>query len=458
MRILWVCNIMLPAFARANHLAYSDREGWLSGSFEQIQEEKARLQTRRWDLRSSGQESLQEQTEADEALPAGSLIELGVCFPSPEGFGDFHKRLDGVEFYGFQEDLDTPEIYKPELEKRCREILDDFKPDIVHLFGTEFPHGLAMARVFQDPAHLLVGIQGICASVAEVYMADLPYKVQHRVTFRDFVRKDSLLQQQDKYRKRAETEAKTLQLTGHITGRTTFDRERTQRINPKAVYHPMNETMRSVFYKDQWKREQAELYSIFLSQGDYPLKGFHYILQAMPEILKKYPDAHLYVAGNSIIGNVGGAIAPKKYPTPVWITSYGKYLLSLIRQNGLEGRVTMLGKLNAAEMKAQFLKSHVFICPSAVENSPNSLCEAMLLGMPAVAARVGGIPDLVEDGQEGLLYSEGRPEELGAAVMRVFADDTLAGQLGENARHRAMITHNPDVNFMRLTGIYRSMM
>ncbi|MGN1022961.1 MAG: glycosyltransferase family 4 protein [Lachnospiraceae bacterium] len=438
MRVLWLCNIMLPAFAEKMGLPYSNREGWLSGSF-------ARL------IREPGN--------------GENLVELGVACPVPEQVGnvnlsypvsDFGDSGAGgsVRFYGFLENLNAPEIYDRNLETRFQQILEDFQPDMVHIFGTEFPHTLAMVRSFREPERTLIGIQGLCCTIAEAYMADLPYRVQKRVTFRDWYRKDSLEQQQHKFQIRARREEHALHHTAHITGRTSFDRERTGEINPDAVYHKMNETMRTPFYTGAWDPQQMEPGRIFLSQGDYPLKGFHYLLEAMPQILEKFPEAKVCVAGNSIIGEVPGV--RKRVPEPLWISSYGLYLKSLIRKNHLQGRVIMLGKLSAEQMKEQYLRCNVFVCPSAVENSPNSLCEAMLLGVPVVASKVGGIGDLVLDGEEGILFPAGRTGELAEGVETILYDSGMASLLGRNAAQRAKIRHNPDTNYRRLLEIYRS--
>ena len=434
MKVLWLCNIMLPHFAKELGLPYTVREGWLTGIFERLIKEP----------RKKGED--------------GRLVELAVCCPVPAQAGPCRIESEGVVFYGFLEDLGTPEIYDHSIEERFREILDDFQPDIVHIFGTEFPHTLAMVRTFHDPEHTLIGIQGLCCSIADNYMADLPYRVQNRKTFRDRVRRDSLKEQRHKFRVRAKIEAQALGHTAHVTGRTGFDRRLSAKINPDAVYHFMNETLRHEFYEGQWDPADTEPHSIFISQGDYPIKGFHYMLQAMPKILERFPDAHLYVAGNSIIGNVGGVLKEKKkYPLPLWITSYGLYLRSLIRDLGLTGHVTMLGRLEPSQMKERMLKSSVFVCPSIIENSPNSLCEAMLLGVPVVAAKVGGIGDLVSDGEEGILFTGGKPAELAEGVNTILLDEGVAKWLGGNARRRAQVTHNPDTNFRRLVEIYKSM-
>ena len=126
---------------------------------------------------------------------------------------------------------------------------------MIHVFGTEFPHALAAVRAFGKPERTLVGIQGLCYKIAEVYMAKLPEAVCGRATFRDLVRRDSLRRQQEKFFIRGEREKEVIRLAGHVTGRTAFDREGTRQVNPDAEYHPMNETMRSSFYEGCWKEE-----------------------------------------------------------------------------------------------------------------------------------------------------------------------------------------------------------
>lgn len=422
MRVLWLCNIMLPAIGESLGLPYSSREGWLTGIYERLIQEKK------------------------------DQIELGICFPVERLTGELKERngrwkLGNVLCYAFGENLAAPEKYDAGLEKIFSDILDDFKPDMVHIFGTEFPHTLAMVRAFGTPERLLVGIQGLCFACAEAYMADIPEYVQNRVTFRDRIRKDSVKRQQEKFRVRGEYEIEALTRAGNITGRTGFDREETKRINARSKYFFMNETMRSPFYSGSWKREECVSHSIFLSQGDYPLKGFHYVLQAMPKILSECPDACVYVAGNSITGH-------RTVKERLKISSYGKYLLEIINKYRLEDKVKILGKLSAEEMKLQFLKSSVFVCPSSLENSPNSVGEAMLLGVPVVAARTGGIPDMIEDGSEGLLYEPGNVDKLAEMILHVWTEPEAAERRAEAAKLRALKSHDRNANYKRLLEIY----
>ncbi len=279
-------------------------------------------------------------------------------------------------------------------------------------------------------------------------MADLPKEVISRKTFRDWLKKDGILQQQEKFRIRGEREKEALKGVLHITGRTDFDREETEKINREARYHFMNETMRAPFYSGSWNRESCGPFRIFLSQGDYPLKGFHYVLKAMPEILARYPEACVYVAGNSVIEN-------RTIKDKIKISSYGKYLLELIESLGLEGHVNILGRLSAEEMKQELLKSSLFICASSLENSPNSMGEAMLLGVPVVAARTGGIPSMLEDGKEGLLYEAGNVKQLAECVFKIWEETEETMRRAQAAKARAMDAHNGDKNYKRLLEIYR---
>ncbi len=425
MRVLWLCNIMLPAYARAHGLEYSFREGWLSGCLPRTTEGK----------------------KEDEP------IELGVCFPADGDIATSKETIDGVTYYGFKEDLAHPENYDGTVENRFHVILDDFKPDIVHVFGTEFPHSLAMIRAFGEPSKVLLGIQGVCGAIAREYMAGIPEEVQRSATFRDRIKEDSLLQQQEKFKNRAEYEREAIMLTGNITGRTAFDKEETAAINPNARYFEMNETMRSCFYMGKWTQAKTEPHSIFLSQGDYPLKGFHFVLQAMPAVLEKYPDAHIYVAGNNIIGK-------GRRGTPYFLraSAYGKYLKSLISKYKLKKKVTMVGMQDDQGMKEQFLKASLFICPSIVENSPNSLGEAMLLGVPVVAARCGGIPSMINENKDGLLFEKGDPEDLARAILQMWDEPVISAVYGDNASIHARVTHNPDTNYKRLMEIYKTIM
>lgn len=428
MRVLWLCNTMLPVIAEDLGLQPSNKEGWLSGLSNRM-------------LARKGENS----------------IELGVCFPyqGPMSLEEPVPLLKGsvndIPYYGFKEDIVHEEIYDKRLEVYLGAIIHDFQPDLIHIFGTEYAHSLAMVRSFSHPDKILIGMQGVCSACAREYMADLPSSIQKRVTFRDWVRKDSIVKQQEKFIIRAMHEEKALMGVSHITGRTRLDREETFQINPEAKYHFMNETLRSNFYTETWNIEHCKKHSILLSQGNYPLKGAHYLLEAVALVKVQYPDCTVKIAGDKITSK-------ETIKDKCKLSSYGKYLLELIDHYHLQNVVTFLGRQNANEMKEEFLKSHVYVCASSIENSPNSLGEAMLLGMPVVSSNVGGIPDLIEDQKEGLLFEKGNIKELANCICEIFRNEEKAIELGRNGKKRATVTHDSITNYNRLVEIYEEIL
>lgn len=417
MKVLWLCNIMLPVIAESLGLPGSNKEGWLSGLSAKLCSEKEKE------------------------------ITLGVCFPVSGG--PIRGETAGIVYYGFPEDTAHPERYDASAELHIKRILEDFSPDIVHCFGTEYPHTLAMTRAFNRPERTLIGIQGLCFVYADAYMADLPEHIRKRTLLRDLLKRDNLVQQQEKYRKRGVYEKEALKNTAHVTGRTDWDKKWTEAVNPRARYHFMNETLRGQFYGPMWEPEQCQRHSIFLSQGNYPIKGLHYMLQALPGILQRYPDAHVYVAGDEITRH-------STLKEKLKLSNYGKYLLELIKKEHLENAVTFLGRLDGTQMLGQFLKSNVFVSPSSIENSPNSVGEAMLLGMPVVSSDVGGVHNLLAAGTEGFLYETSDTNALKAHICYVFAEsnEKKVLEMGRLARAHALQTHDPERNYRRLLEIY----
>ena len=277
MKVLWVCNTILPRAAEYLNMEGTNKEGWIAGLAERL-------------LREQGGYPV----ELAVACPmAGSEEKQKWLIPGVDGAQDFWQ-------YGFKEDVDHPETYDKNLGEELKKIMEDFQPDVVHCFGTEYPHTLALTKVC-DKDKLLIGFQGVCSKLEEVYYADLPEKVIKRVTFRDFLKRDSIRMQKEKFKKRSISEVAAIKAAKHVTGRTVLDKSYALRYNPDIQYHFMNETLRPVFYQGSWSQENCEPHSIFISQGDYPLKGLHYVLKAMPMILEQYPDARLYVAGNPIV-------------------------------------------------------------------------------------------------------------------------------------------------------------
>ena len=113
-----------------------------------------------------------------------------------------------------------------------------------------------------------------------------------------------------------------------------------------------------------------------------------------------------------------------------------------------------MGQLNEAEMCQEYLEANVFVLASYIENSPNSLGEAMLLGVPSIVSKVGGVPSMAEEDKEVLAFDAGDAKGLAEKICRLFASIELQDELRMAARKRAMLTHDAEANYRMLLWIY----
>ena len=415
MKVLWLCNLMPSIVAKALKKTATNKEGWILGMANQVMK--------------------------------NNDLQLALAFPVQEEA--VHGEVDGIQYYGFPEDSNHPEQYDATLESALGFICEEFHPDVIHCFGTEYPHTLAMLRIKEWKSKVLVHIQGVIELYAKEYCTGLPEDVVEAATFRDVLKKDSIWQQKEKFVARGEHERDVFRLAEQVCGRTDFDKNYVAQVNPSCMYYPLNETLRPEFYGHRWDAEKCRKHSIFVAQGNYPIKGLHFMLEALATIRDAYPDVHLYVAGDCITAY--GTLKEK-----IKLSAYGKYLRNLVQKHGLEENVTFLGSLGVGEILKQYLNSHVYVIPSVLENSPNSLGEAMLLGMPCVASRVGGIPSLATEGKEVLMYDLEDTKALAEHVLRLFEDEKYAGELGAAAAARANLTHDAQANYKMLCWIYET--
>ena len=341
--------------------------------------------------------------------------------------------------------------YNSNLEKYWSYVKEDFKPDLVHIHGTEYAHGLAFMKKYPN-IKTVISIQGLISSLEKVYYGNIEIKeIIKNITIRDVIKQDNIFRQKNKFINRAKNEVEMLKRAKAVIGRTTWDFANTKAINPKLKYYKGNETLRKIFYKNKWNIQNIEKDTIFCSQAGYPIKGFHYLIEAVNILKKTKPNIKVYVAGNNIIDSKSIINKAKK-------TGYAKYISNLIKKYNLQNQIYFLGMLNENEMLDRLLKTNVFVLPSVIENSSNSLAEAMILGMPCVATNTGGTMDIVEHKKEGFLYPYTEPALCAEYISRFLDSKELCIEYGTNARNKALVRHNPDKNVQDILNIYQDVM
>ena len=289
----------------------------------------------------------------------------------------------------------------------------------------------------------ICSIQGLVSIYAEHFFGGMEEHEYRKRTVYERIKKKSLMDTYQDYCERGEAEIKLLKSTSNVIGRTSWDKACIYLINPEANYYHCNEILRSNFYTSKWEYGKCEKHSIMLSQGTKPIKGLQMAIKALSIIVGFYPDTIMYVAGNNILDN---RVATRN--------SYVKYIKSLIGKYNLANKVVFTGALQAEEMKQRMLNSNVFLLPSSIENSPNSLGEAMILGVPCVASDVGGVSDMMEHEEEGYIYPFNEYYKMAYYIIEIFNKGAQIEEMGFKAARKARITHNPEKNTKELLKIY----
>ena len=207
-------------------------------------------------------------------------IYMSVVFPIYDEKKMVKKEKENVKYYGFSKKNENPAVYDKELETVFETLLKEIQPDIIHIFGTEFPHTLSMVRACKRLGldnRVIINIQGLCSYIAKHYYASLPINIIKKYTFRDFLKHDNIQCQKRIFEIRGEYEKEALQQVQHVIGRTEWDKACVSQLNRDINYYKCNENMRENFYINQWNLKSCERNSIFISQSYYPLKGFHHV-------------------------------------------------------------------------------------------------------------------------------------------------------------------------------------
>jgi colanic acid/amylovoran biosynthesis glycosyltransferase len=108
----------------------------------------------------------------------------------------------------------------------------------------------------------------------------------------------------------------------------------------------------------------------------------------------------------------------------------------IAKRLGVADRVVFRGAVGQDEIRALYAEAAIFCLPSFAEGIPVVLMEAMAMGRPVVSTRITGIPELIEDGRDGLLVAPGRADELAGALERLLADASLCRELGASAQRK----------------------
>lgn len=323
--------------------------------------------------------------------------------------------------------------------------------DLVHIHGTEQDYHLTFVEILNElNIPYVISIQGVMTKIAEKYSSDLPEYMMNQQTFRDKIKRDSLKKQQERFSLLAKREQDIIKSSKHVIGRTIFDKEYVLSLNPNISYHHVDESLRKSFYEHTWTYQEDFRYHLFMSQGSYPIKGLHTLLHAMHMLIATYPKLQLHVTGENIF--------KKGIFHSLRRNSYARYILKLIKSYQLENHVSFLGILNEKDMIEVYKNHYVYVLPSYIENSSNSLAEAMILGMPIVSSTEGGSSEFLKHQVSGLYVHIYDLDDLYQKLDEALSHPKKMIKMGQVAKEDALKRFNLHQNIDTVISTYQAIL
>jgi glycosyltransferase involved in cell wall biosynthesis len=298
--------------------------------------------------------------------------------------------------------------------QRCLEIIETYKPDVVHIHGTENFYGLVTPHTKKP---VVISLQGLLSKNKDDFWGNISGLRRLKFPQEFYLWRGMVLD--------SRTEKKIIRANRFFIGRTAWDKQCLSKLNQQAEYFHCDEIMRENFYHHQWHYSSLQEHILYTTTKGLPLKGLSLLIDAVSLLLPSYPKIKLRVGG------------------PISNTGYGQYLRQRVNSLNLLDQIEFLGHKEENEIIRELLNAHVFVIPSLIENSPNSLVEAQLIGIPVVASSVGGIPSLVMDGETGLLFPKGDVAALAQCISKLFENLGLATKIGSRAQKIALMRNDP---------------
>jgi glycosyltransferase involved in cell wall biosynthesis len=370
--------------------------------------------------------------------------ELGFAFYSDQELSPFEynrttyypiQRLARNKRYRLIQRILGKTEYNENLS-RFLQIIESFKPDIIHVHGTENSFGLILGQVSKIP--VVISIQGNLTAYTSKYFSGLtmPHLPERILSGNLFLKMDYR-----QFVKRSAIEREILKKTKYILGRTNWDRRICLTLAPLANYFHQEEILRPSFYETDWKESQNQNLIFHTTSSNSVYKGFETIIDTAILLKNNRMDFKWTVAG----------------------LNEGDPLVRLIKKNRKishlsDIHVQAMGLMPEKALAEHMAGASLYIQVSHAENSPNSVCEAMLLGMPVIATAAGGTSSLITDNDTGILVQDGDAHALAGAIIELINDPSKSIAMAGRAKKIARQRHQRQNVTSQLFNNYRSIL
>lgn len=320
-------------------------------------------------------------------------------------------------------------------------VIDDFKPDIIHIFGTEKSFS-AVQNYTKVP--VIIYLQGILNPYYNAFFPPGVNKWSFLISSfskNEWILNNGYYANYKNMKLEANREIIHFKNARFVIGRTTWDYEISRLLSPTSQYFILNDMLRPEFYNAKpWDKKKENNYIIYSTISNVSYKGLDVILKTA-KLLKDYSSLQFEWR---VVG-----IYPHNQ-----IISFFEKLLSI---KSTDVSIKYLGVCTVDQLISNLQHADVYVHPSHIENAPNSLCEAQMLGVPVIATNVGGVCNLVSNGKTGILVPPNAPYEL-AFFIKESAEKNNLKQLAVNARAEAFKRHDKDQIVNDLINIYKGIL
>ncbi|MGJ8737220.1 glycosyltransferase family 4 protein [Zobellia laminariae] len=308
--------------------------------------------------------------------------------------------------------------------KHYLKVVNDFKPDVILFFGTESDFPLIIPEL-KVPS--IIWFQGNLTVYEMMYENGLKVKKTLALeSLKHMLSGDTMYHNFLMFKHLVAREKRIFSFAENFIGRTTWDSRLVKTMAPQARYFHCDEAMRPPFLTNQWKQwNDRDKFVITTTIRGNLYKGLETVFRTS-EILSDKIGKRLEWR---IIGIAEGTV-------------YTKAARKEANFPSSRPEVKLLGNKTGPEMIEELLNSDIYVHPSHIENSPNGVQEAMLLGMPVIATNVGGTPSMLVDGKEGLLIQNKDPYAMAGAILEFSESPDKAKLMGENARKLGLVRNS----------------
>lgn len=320
--------------------------------------------------------------------------------------------------------------------KSFLQVVDDFKPDIIHIFGSENSFGL-LAQYTSVP--VVLHLQGIISAYAYAYYPPSYSNWEMVILLRfNLIRLFFHFKEYHEFcQYAAQREKQIFTYVKNFMGRTIWDKNIVSILSPDAKYYYCGEMLRKSFYGSKYKnnyngKERLILVSV-ISQPLY--KGFDLIVKTAGIL------SNIISFEWQVFGNINVAVTERKF----------KIKCSSVN-------IVVKGVISADILTDMLINADIFVHPSYIDNSPNSVCEAQMLGVPVISTNVGGISSLIDNMVNGFLVPANDPFTMAASVLLLYNNKTLSENIGKKGRETAIQRHDREKITNDLLYIYHDIL